>query len=56
MVVSGGTLTNSGSLQIGTGPGTSSREVRYYQTGGTVNCAGTLDLPVAASYPRGSAF
>jgi len=50
MAVSGGTLTNAGSLQMGTGSATAGREVRYYQTGGTVSCAGTMDMAVAASY------
>ncbi len=50
MAVSGGTLTNAGSLQIGTGSATAGREVRYYQTGGSVGCAGTVDVAVAASY------
>jgi autotransporter-associated beta strand protein len=50
MAVSGGTVTNAGSLQIGTGSATAGREVRYYQTGGTVGCVGTVDIAVAASY------
>jgi autotransporter-associated beta strand protein len=50
MAVSGGTLTNAGSLQMGTGSATATREVRYYQTGGTVGCAGTVDLAVATNY------
>ena len=49
MAVSGGTVTNAGSLQIGTGTPTSGREMRYYQTGGTVSCAGTMDMSLAAS-------
>ncbi len=44
MIVSGGTLTNSGSLRLGTGASSSNREMRYRQTGGTVSCAGTMDL------------
>lgn len=51
MVVSGGTVTDAGNLRLGTGPGTSSREIRYQQSGGTVSVAGTVDLPVATSYP-----
>jgi autotransporter-associated beta strand protein len=50
MVVSGGITTNSGSLRLGTGTGTAGREVRYAQTGGTVSCAGTVDLGVGTSY------
>ena len=50
MAVSGGNLTNAGSLQLGTGTATAGREVRYYQTGGTVACAGTVDMAVAANY------
>ena len=50
MAVSGGTLTNAGSLQLGTGSATAGREVVYYQTGGTVGCAGTMDMAVAASF------
>ena len=52
MVVSGGNTTNTGSLRLGTGSTTTSpqREVRYNQTGGTVGCAGTVDLAVAANY------
>ena len=50
MAVSGGTVTNAGSLQLGTGSATAGREVRYYQTGGTVGCAGTMDMAVAASF------
>jgi len=49
MVVSGGTLTNSGSLRLGTGAPSSGREMRYNQTGGNVGCAGTLDMSAAAS-------
>ena len=50
MAVSGGTLTNAGSLRLGTGSATAGREIRYNQTGGTVGCAGTVDLAVAATY------
>src|ERR1035437_815470 len=50
MVVSGGTVTNTGNLRLGTGTATAGREIRYNQTGGTVGCAGTVDLAVAASY------
>src|ERR1035437_7020762 len=50
MVVSGGTVTNAGSLRLGTGSATAGREVRYHQTGGTVGVAGTLDMPVASTY------
>ena len=50
MAVTGGTLTNSGGIQLGTGTATAGRQVRYYQTGGTVNCAGTLDFPIASTY------
>lgn len=51
MAVTGGTVTNSGGIQLGTGTATSGRQVRYYQTGGTVSCAGTLDFPIAGTYP-----
>jgi autotransporter-associated beta strand protein len=50
MVVSGGNTTNAGSLRLGTGTATAGREIRYNQTGGTVSCAGTVDLAVAGSY------
>jgi len=50
MAVGGGTVTNAGSLQLGTGSATAGREVRYYQTGGTVGCAGTVDMAVTASF------
>ena len=50
MAVSGGTVTNAGSLRLGTGSATAGREIRYSQTGGTVGCAGTVDLAVAGSY------
>jgi autotransporter-associated beta strand protein len=50
MAVSGGTVTNAGSLQLGTGSATAGREVRYYQTGGNVGCAGTMDMAVTASF------
>jgi len=49
MSVTGGTVTNAGNLRLGTGSPSSGREMRYYQTGGTVNCAGTMDMSVAAS-------
>lgn len=50
MAVSGGTVTNAGSLRLGTGSAMAGREIRYSQTGGTVGCAGTVDLAVAGSY------
>ncbi len=50
MAVTGGIVTNAGSLRLGTGTATAGREIRYNQTGGTVGCAGTVDLAVAASY------
>ena len=52
MAVTGGTLTNSGGLRLGTGATTTSpqRPVSYRQTAGTVICAGTVDLPVATNY------
>ena len=49
MVVSGGITTNAGNLRLGTGSPSSGREMRYRQTGGTVNCAGTMDMSVATS-------
>ena len=49
MAVSAGTVTDAGGLQLGTGSPTAGREMRYYQTGGTVTCAGTMDMSVAAS-------
>jgi len=50
MVVSGGTLTNAGNLRLGTGTATAGREIRYNQTGGTVGCAGTVDLAISNNY------
>jgi autotransporter-associated beta strand protein len=49
MVVSGGNTTNAGSLRLGTGTPTGGREMRYRQTGGSVGCAGTVDMSVSAS-------
>lgn len=48
MSVSGGNLTNAGSLRIGTGTYTSGRAARYLQSGGTVACGGMVDMAVVA--------
>ena len=37
-------------MQLGTGAGTSGREVRFHQTSGTVVCGGTVDFNVGANY------
>jgi len=49
MTVTGGTVTNAGSLRLGTGSPATGRARDYNQTGGTVNCAGTLDMSCAAA-------
>ncbi len=50
VINSSGIVTNTGALQLGTGTGTSGREVRFNQTSGTVVCGGTVDFNVGASY------
>src|SRR6185312_14761987 len=50
VIGSSGIVTNTGSLQLGTGTGTPSREVRFQQTSGTVVCGGTVDFNMGANY------
>ena len=49
MTVAGGTLTNAGSLRLGTGASATGRERTYYQSAGTVSCAGTMDMTCTAA-------